>query len=82
MCESDNRLVANSPLFDANWYLRKYPDVANAGMDPLIHYMNYGSQEGRNPSKDFDTGWYRSTYKDVSGTGIIPLVHYLRVGIN
>ncbi len=33
--------------FDANWYLKQYPDVAAAGVDPLRHYLDYGRHEGR-----------------------------------
>ncbi len=36
-------------LFDAQWYLRKYPDVAAARIDPLRHYRKHGAQEGRKP---------------------------------
>ena len=36
-------------LFDPRWYLRTYPDVAAAGVDPLRHYAEYGAVEGRMP---------------------------------
>lgn len=36
--------------FDADWYLEQYPDVAASGMDPLEHYLKFGSAEGRLPS--------------------------------
>jgi hypothetical protein len=35
------------PDFDANWYLEKHPDVARAGLNPLIHYLRFGRAEGR-----------------------------------
>lgn len=34
-------------LFDSSGYLQRYPDVAEAGMDPLLHYILHGMQEGR-----------------------------------
>lgn len=34
-------------LFDGNAYLKRYPDVAAAGMDPLQHYILHGMAEGR-----------------------------------
>ena len=37
------------PNFDAAWYLRTYPDVAASGANPLLHYIEYGRAEGRNP---------------------------------
>ena len=30
------------PLFDTDWYLQQNPDVAAAGMNPLLHYMQHG----------------------------------------
>lgn len=43
------RLVRDSGLVDAAWYLQRYPDVAAAGMDPLQHYVLHGIGEGREP---------------------------------
>ena len=37
--------------FDRRWYLKEYPDVKEAGMDPLYHYLEFGIQEGRRKSK-------------------------------
>jgi hypothetical protein len=37
--------------FDRDWYLNNYPDVAEAGVDALSHYMNYGIKEGRFKSR-------------------------------
>ena len=34
-------------LFDGQAYLDLYPDVAEAGMDPLRHYLLHGMEEGR-----------------------------------
>jgi hypothetical protein len=34
-------------LFDSDQYLDRYPDVAKAGMDPLVHYIAHGMAEGR-----------------------------------
>lgn len=39
--------------FDAEWYLREYPDVEWAGLDPAYHYLWIGAQIGRKPSLDF-----------------------------
>lgn len=41
------RAVMRHGLFDAQAYLDKYPDVADAGMDPLRHYILHGMAEGR-----------------------------------
>lgn len=34
-------------LFDGHAYLKRYPDVTRAGVDPLRHYMLCGLAEGR-----------------------------------
>lgn len=34
-------------LFDADAYLKRYPDIAQEGMDPLRHYIMHGQAEGR-----------------------------------
>src|SRR5262249_20146337 len=77
------RLVASSKLFDPDWYLRQYPDVRMAGVDPVLHYLEHGASEGRNPSPLFDSDWYdwrMQQGSDVRSAGINPLVHYLRHG--
>jgi SAM-dependent methyltransferase len=33
--------------FDSDCYLQANPDVAQAGMDPVVHYLKYGRFEGR-----------------------------------
>jgi hypothetical protein len=43
-------LLKRSGLFDAEWYLREYTDVAEAGIDPLRHYIEHGAKEGRAPN--------------------------------
>ena len=35
--------------FDPEWYLKQYPDVAAAGIDPKLHFDKHGRQEGRLP---------------------------------
>ncbi len=42
--------LRQSGLFDEEWYLAKYRDVADSGMDPLFHYIRYGAEEGRYPN--------------------------------
>lgn len=38
-----------SPNFDSIWYLEKYEDVKQNGINPLAHYVKYGKKEGRKP---------------------------------
>ena len=67
-------LAAN--LFDATWYRAHYPDVASAEMDPLVHFLEHGSFEGRSPGPGFDTIAYLARYPDVMAGGLEPWVHY------
>jgi putative glycosyltransferase (TIGR04372 family) len=39
-----------NPVFRSAAYLRAYGDVANIGMNPLLHYLMYGANEGRDPA--------------------------------
>ena len=41
-------------LFDRDWYLSAYPDVAAAGIDPLAHFLGFPA-ERRNPNALFDS---------------------------
>jgi predicted nucleic acid-binding Zn-ribbon protein len=41
------RLLKRKGLFDAEAYLIANPDVAEAGLDPLTHYIRHGMGEGR-----------------------------------
>jgi GT2 family glycosyltransferase len=40
---------SSSGYFDAEWYVKSYKDVADAGIDPLEHFLHYGLKEGRKP---------------------------------
>jgi hypothetical protein len=41
-----------SDYFDGKFYLENYPDVADAGMNPLVHYLRFGFNEERLPRAD------------------------------
>jgi len=43
-----------TPWFDVEYYLRSNPDVARAGMDPLVHFQRYGWRDGRMPLPGLD----------------------------
>jgi glycosyltransferase involved in cell wall biosynthesis len=72
--------ILESGLFSAVWYLDQYQDVADAGVDPVQHYMSYGAAEGRDPGPEFSTIGYLERYPDVAKAGVNPLLHYLRDG--
>lgn len=77
--EPAKRLL-DSRLFDAEWYVREYPDVAKSGLSPVEHYLRIGSVLGRSPGPEFDAAWYLSKYPDVAAAAVDPLLHYLDHG--
>jgi hypothetical protein len=44
------RVLRESGLFDPDWYLAENEDVAKAGIDPLLHYVEFGANENRAPN--------------------------------
>ncbi len=74
-------LVRTSHLFDADWYLATYADVADARIDPAVHYITVGGFEGRDPGPEFISSRYLKTNRDVAESGYNPLVHYLEHGL-
>lgn len=73
--------IRKSGLFDVEWYLRTYPDVAAAGIDPIRHYIASGWQEARDPGPDFSSSAYLKANKDVAKSGMNPLLHYIEFGL-
>ena len=74
------QLVEASALFDAKWYVERYPDVKAANMNPATHYCKYGWRMLRDPSSQFSTVDYLTKHKDVEKKELNPLFHYLRYG--
>lgn len=74
------RLIKSSKRMHTNWYKKTYPDVADLGMEPALHYLRYGAAMGRNPGKNFDTRYYLRTCPEAAKSGLNPLVHYVLHG--
>ncbi len=81
MYRRDLAIMRSSGLYDRDWYLKQNPDVAQTGMDPLIHYLHNGGFEDRDPGPGFSSGYYLETNEDVKRAGVNPLLHYLKNGI-
>ena len=77
---ADYLLILKSKYFDKEWYLRTNPDVEEAGIDPIKHYLEHGWKERRNPSILFDGNKYLKEFPDVRNSGINPLLHYEKYG--
>ncbi|MFC5552841.1 glycosyltransferase [Methylobacterium iners] len=74
-------LLRTSGLLDEAWYYEAYPDVARSGKDALIHYLEYGAVELRNPGPGFDAEHYALTYPEYRVNFPSPIVHFLRIGL-
>ncbi|MGH8537724.1 MAG: hypothetical protein ACREXM_15000 [Gammaproteobacteria bacterium] len=66
------RLLQQSKLFDAAFYLKQNPDMVYAGPDPL----EYGAAEACAPRADFDVAYYREQCQQAGIIVTNPLVHY------
>lgn len=73
-------VLRDSGLFDEPYYLKKNPDVAAQGMDPIRHYLLHGATEHRKPNAFFSTAAYAQLNPDVTKSGLNPLVHYVMFG--
>ncbi|SMP50657.1 Proprotein convertase P-domain-containing protein [Desulfonatronum zhilinae] len=68
----DNAVTMLSPTagildfgLDPAFYLAMNPDVAMAGVDPLVHFLTNGLAESRMPNPLFDPAGYLESYADV-----------------
>src|ERR1041385_7491912 len=74
---SDYEAIRKSGLFDPEHYATAYPDVAERNVDPLVHYLEEGAREGRDPHPDFDTAFYLQQCRARGEEPANPLLHYL-----
>jgi hypothetical protein len=80
--------VSYSDVFNAEYYLTKYPDVRSTyGNEPLNafkHFVDHGMREGRQGSVGFDVNSYRNRHQDLRlrfGADLTSYyVHYLTNG--
>ena len=71
--------VNKSELFDEDYYFSNYK--LNIPKEySLLHYLDQGYKEGKNPSKKFNGVNYLKKYRDVKDADYNPLVHYLLYG--
>lgn len=72
--------IRGSSLFDPEFYLSKYPDLAASMVDPALHFVVRGGKEQRDPSESFRTLGYLAHNPDIALAGVNPLLHYIRHG--
>ena len=75
--QREKRIIKESGLFDEEYYLRQYPDVAKSGIDPISHYIANGWKEGRNPNVNFSTTNYLNEHPEVAAHQTNPFIHYI-----
>lgn len=73
-------IISCSKLFDPDFYLFSYPDVQRSGINPLVHFVRFGSHEGRNPAFFFNTTYYLLENEDVQISGLNPFTHWILHG--
>lgn len=64
------------PLFDPQTYLALNPDVAAAGVHPLVHFVRYGRVEVRDPDPCFSMRDYLAEHPELEELGCHPLLHW------
>lgn len=68
--------ILNRKLFDYTYYLVHNPDIDPMTVEPLLHYLQHGWREGRNPSMSFSVSAYLRKHAEVKREGREPLLHY------
>jgi hypothetical protein len=74
------RALADSNVFDEEWYTQRYAGLIADGGDPLMDFVEFGVWLDRCPNAEFDPDFYRRTYRDVPKQGSVA-VHYLEFGL-
>jgi hypothetical protein len=69
-----------NPLFDAGWYVARYPDVGPRWR-AQVHFRRHGVRENRNPNELFDTKWYLERYPESRTRAGNPLDDYVLNGV-
>ncbi len=73
-------IIKKSGLFDSAYYLLQNPDIREAKVDPLDHFINHGWKEARNPSTKFNLDRYLKKFPELLNGDLNPIVHYIQNG--
>jgi len=77
---SAQALAQMAEAFDAAFYRAANPDIADAEVDALDHFLQSGWREGRDPSREFSVADYLELNPDVAAAGLNPFQHYVLTG--
>jgi len=69
--------LERSRLFDRKWFLERYKEVEEAGIEPELFFLRYAVSKLLDPNPYFDTRWYFKKHPDVMSAGINPLIHFM-----
>ena len=67
--------------FQPNFMTSSNPDVAETGLNPVVHYLQIGAARDADPSTRFHTRGYLLANPDVAASGLNPLQHFLVYGL-
>lgn len=67
------RTVASAAFFDAQWYCEKYGSLLN-GLQPLEHFLLFGTTLALCPNSRFDTGDFTIHYTHSARAGASPVL--------
>lgn len=73
-------LTTVRPYFDADFYREMNTDLRGSDRKMLLHFMQNGWSEGRDPQAGFSTHYYLETNPDVAADGGNPFLHFIRFG--
>jgi len=73
-------LFEEAKVFDAVWYKKRHPEVADENVSPIKHYITFGMKKGYSPNVIFDPQYYGSQAPGSAINGWNHLLHYLLVG--
>ncbi|CAH1043999.1 glycosyltransferase [Halomonas sp. TD01] len=71
----------DAEVFDAQWYLATYTDVAAAGIDPWEHYQHHGKAEGRLACRNQAIGWGHALWRGAEAV-VLPRLQRLLTANN
>ncbi len=68
------------PMFDSTYYKNRYPEAAEAGVNPVIHYLQIGAQKGYWPHPIFDPDYYLKICGALRSSKLNPLIDFVTKG--
>ena len=74
-------IIRSSGLFDEVYYRNQNPDIDMSIDDAILHYVEHGVAEARDPCESFSTSQYLSAYSDIAAADINPFMHYIVFGV-